>query len=340
MEPVAHDRLCAWLELPPGTWPPDHYTLLGLPPGRGDVAAIEERVMERMERLRPHQLKHPELVTEGMNRLAQALVCLTDRDARAAYDRSLKLTLPVAEGGEEEADVVVAEEVAEKTVSEEAALPILPGGEEPTGGRFPAEPPAVAVDFTTFGGEPVAPADPSAREWAEATQTPKNIAVRTVSQRVIYRRLAALRRALRAWEALRPFLGTPGEMLVTPGAVLAFLHARRLAQEALPRVARLIREPPRPGSVVAAIVRSPHPIHLVRWLLPSQRQLVARDWQRGYDELQRAYARLREMAITGRPRHPANDLLPLLRFLRQSPEWLLVGALVVALALALLRNSL
>jgi hypothetical protein len=296
--------------------------------------------MERMERLRPHQLKYPELVTEGMNRLAQALVCLTDRDARAAYDRTLRLPPQVADGGEEEADVVVAEEVAEKTVSEEAALPVMPGGEEGTGGLLPFGRPEVVVDFDTFDGGPSPPADPSAREWAEATQVPKNIEVRTVSRRVIYRRLATLRRALRAWEGLRPFLGTPGETLVTPLAVLTFLRARRLAQEALPGVARLIREPHRPGSVVAAIVRSPHAIHLVRWLLPSQRQLVARDWQRGYDELQRAYVRLREMAITSRPHHPANDLLPLLRFLRQSPEWLLIAALVVAMALALVRNSL
>ena len=34
---------------------------------------------DRMERLRGYQLLHPELVTEGMNRLAQALICLTAR---------------------------------------------------------------------------------------------------------------------------------------------------------------------------------------------------------------------------------------------------------------------
>src|SRR5262245_12031578 len=41
-----------------------------------------------MDRLRAHQLLHPDAVTEGMNRLAQALVCLTDPVARAAYDRT------------------------------------------------------------------------------------------------------------------------------------------------------------------------------------------------------------------------------------------------------------
>jgi hypothetical protein len=45
-----------------------------------------------MDRLRPHQLLHPELATEGMNRLAQALICLTDPVARTAYDAELGLT--------------------------------------------------------------------------------------------------------------------------------------------------------------------------------------------------------------------------------------------------------
>jgi hypothetical protein len=42
-----------------------------------------------MERLRRYQLTHAEQVTEGMNRLAQALVCLTDPVARTAYDAKL-----------------------------------------------------------------------------------------------------------------------------------------------------------------------------------------------------------------------------------------------------------
>src|SRR5215472_9715279 len=77
----------SWLQLPPGDWPPDHYTLLGLEPGEQDPLRIEQYVHERMQRLRNYQLTHPELATEAMNRLAQALVCLTDPAARKAYDR-------------------------------------------------------------------------------------------------------------------------------------------------------------------------------------------------------------------------------------------------------------
>ena len=60
------------------------------PLGSGDLADIEGRVLDHMELLRPHQLRHPELVTEGMNLLAQAAgVPSTDPVARfALYDRT------------------------------------------------------------------------------------------------------------------------------------------------------------------------------------------------------------------------------------------------------------
>jgi hypothetical protein len=91
---VDHSLLRSWLGLPPGPWPPDHYALLGLAPGPCEAAAVERLVLARMARLRPHQLLHPELVTEGMNRLAQALVCLTDDAARLAYDAELEVARP------------------------------------------------------------------------------------------------------------------------------------------------------------------------------------------------------------------------------------------------------
>ena len=65
------------LNLPPGPWPPEERALLGLPAGPVDPIRAETNALARMELLRPHQLKHPEVVTEGMNRLAQALIALT-----------------------------------------------------------------------------------------------------------------------------------------------------------------------------------------------------------------------------------------------------------------------
>lgn len=84
-----HEWIRSCLELPPGAWPPDHYTLLGLEHGEADSRRIEQRVQERMEKLRLYQLTHTEQATEAMNRLAQALVCLSDPAARQAYDAHL-----------------------------------------------------------------------------------------------------------------------------------------------------------------------------------------------------------------------------------------------------------
>jgi hypothetical protein len=83
---MKHDKICAWLGLPAGAWPPDHYTLLGLNPGEQDVARIEQHVHDRLAKLRCYQLSHPEQATEAMNRLAQAFMCLTDAQAKRTYD--------------------------------------------------------------------------------------------------------------------------------------------------------------------------------------------------------------------------------------------------------------
>src|SRR5262245_6635535 len=94
---MTHDLICSWLGLPPGCWPPDHYTLLGLTPGEGDLARIEQQVHERMARVRRYQLTHPEPATEAMNRLAQALCCLSDPKAKQAYDAGLNLPITAAQ---------------------------------------------------------------------------------------------------------------------------------------------------------------------------------------------------------------------------------------------------
>src|SRR6267142_4872132 len=77
-----------WLGLPPGSWPPDHYTLLGLPPCESNVVRIEQTVHERLMRVRSYQLSHPTQATEAMMRLAKAFDCLTCAAAKKAYDQA------------------------------------------------------------------------------------------------------------------------------------------------------------------------------------------------------------------------------------------------------------
>jgi hypothetical protein len=87
-------QICTWLGLPPGSWPPDHYTLLGLPPGEPDVERIEHQVHERLTRLRCYQLSNPALATEAMTHLAKAFDCLTTPERKKAYDAATFPHLP------------------------------------------------------------------------------------------------------------------------------------------------------------------------------------------------------------------------------------------------------
>ena len=83
---MSHELICTWLKIPADSWPPDHYTLLGLEAAESDPARIEQHVHQRHECLLRYQLTHPEQVTEAMNRLAQAFNCLSDPAAKKAYD--------------------------------------------------------------------------------------------------------------------------------------------------------------------------------------------------------------------------------------------------------------
>src|SRR5436309_2744743 len=100
---MSNALICSALGVSPDRWPPDHYALLGLPVGEVDAAAVEERVLARMERLRKYQLAQPDAVTDAMNRLAQALVCLSDPVTKQAYDAGLRPTAktPIAVHHEE-----------------------------------------------------------------------------------------------------------------------------------------------------------------------------------------------------------------------------------------------
>src|SRR5438067_13786456 len=96
---MSAELICSTLGLPADRWPPDHYELLGLPRGTADAARVEAHVLDRMERLRRLQLTHPDAVTDAMNRLAQALVCLTDSMLKHRYDVSLGIAPTVEVAG-------------------------------------------------------------------------------------------------------------------------------------------------------------------------------------------------------------------------------------------------
>src|SRR5205814_4149608 len=95
------EMICGWLGLAEKRWPPDPYALLGLNPTDCDGPRIELRVQERMAKLRCYQLSHPEEATEGMNRVAQAFICLIEAASKkpvAAKNGPPKVKAPHVNG--------------------------------------------------------------------------------------------------------------------------------------------------------------------------------------------------------------------------------------------------
>jgi hypothetical protein len=357
---VDYNLLRSWLGLPPGPWPPDHYTILGFPLGLCDPAAVEPRVMEKMDRLRHHQLLHPELVTEGMNRLAQALITLTDSIGRTAYDSELGIkpqataqppsrwvaVFKLPSPGRP-VPVIVAEPVIDDDIFSEEELPVerpdpteltqeivLAGAVQAYAIVEELVPPPLELPFEDLAerGGPVVEGlvvqVPAVRPWP----TPPS------SRRWIYTRLALIRRARRGWEKLRPILGDPQDPIDRPGRMLLLLEAVRSVRPHLPALAGVVGGIDEPGGIVAAVINQPLLLDTLRRLLPDQRRALAIDWRRGQRQLQSEYSRLRSQARELRGQAEGIQRVPtVLRWLRDFPEILLLALALFALVLAAMR---
>ncbi len=269
--------LRSWLDLPAGTpWPPEPHVLLGLSPGSGDAGEAETRALDRMDRLRPYQLLHPELVTEGMTRLAQALIAFGE--APPAPPRY--------------------ELIAEPPAPRPAELPVVAAEDRPQ----PSEDLPLAVEL------------PAGRRW-------------------VYARLAAVRRAARAWDRVGLVLGDPDDPADTPSRVMVLLEAVRPLRPLLPAVSGVVGGVGEPGGICGALVRQPLLLDTFRRLLPDQRLAVAADWRRGRDALRREYAWLRRVSAQGRTRRAVRRRADAAwRWARRTPELLLIPLLLLLLA--------
>ncbi|MFO0979324.1 MAG: hypothetical protein U0996_23150 [Planctomycetaceae bacterium] len=90
-----------WLGIPADVRPPDHYTLLRLVQFEDDI----EKIRGNYRKLNAHVRKYATgqyLVRsqELLNELAKAMLCLTDPDGKAEYDRSLGRETPHSEEDE------------------------------------------------------------------------------------------------------------------------------------------------------------------------------------------------------------------------------------------------
>jgi hypothetical protein len=350
---MGQELLSAWLDVPPSPWPPNHYALLGLAPGQADTDEIEQRVLERMESLRRYQLTHPEPVTEGMNLLAQAMICLTDPAARREYDRSLGVTSAPAdarapsrsEPAQEEAAVidlppptefVYSEDLEEPPVREPLPDAIIPElVEEPL--PLPDEEDDEERDEEFDDEEPLELPLVDDEDWAEPSEpTPHD---QRQYRRGIYGELVRIRRVLEIWGRLRNYLDEPEKAFTRRTETVAFMTCLSDLRPLLGTVHNLIGEAGQPGHLVAVLSRQQLVVEMFRSLLPSQREALSQDCRSAhyvlldrYDDLRDEVRRLTAKGFSRRVWRP------LMRHLVARPEWFLLMIGMAALAIAFLRS--
>ncbi len=286
---MSHDLLRTWLQLSASSWPPDHYTLLGLRPGEGATDEIEMRVLERMDMLRRYQLLHPEQVTEGMNRLAQAMNCLMDLDSRRAYDAKLNLSPPplpknrstppsmgipvgsvielppplppsskptvVAESGSPSRPTVLRE--SSSTPAPRLEKVYTPGDEPPPINKPPITPELIEEEDEPLQLEDIEELEESFEDEESRPSKKKSKRVDPEERRPFYSELARIRRVLRIWKQLRQYLADPEKAFNrrtdTVGFMTCLSDLRACSQPfrtwLAARISRAISSPPWPNNL-------------------------------------------------------------------------------------------
>jgi hypothetical protein len=334
---VNTDVLRTWLGLPAGPWPPDDRTLLGLPVGPITPTLVEERALAQMEKLRPYQLAQPDLVTEGMNRLAQALDSLTTPLAPPPPVVA-QPAVPVAQANVApqpatatiaDADIVLDADKLKPTAS--IAPPLVFDAEIITAPK-PRPPKA-----KTKRKRPKPEAKPRNEPPAAAVEVPEVFA--PAKRRAGYAELVALRTVSKAWQQLQPWFAVPSDAVETPAAVYGFLVAVRDCRQivAIHGDREWFLDH---GSLVLALLRSPQSLAVFRSLIRSQRHAIATDWAYTAALLKGRYDGLREELNATKPRRPINKLLRRTKqWMREHPEWLLGVALVLLWALTFAKAA-
>lgn len=308
--------LLQWLHLPPGLWPPDDRALLGLPTGPIDSTQVELNALARMELLRPHQLKHPEVVTEGMNRLAQSLIALTSTTDIAPSTMSLRKPPRKA---------------VAKSKPAPAAFPLVDLA--PAGPGAPAitvaAAPAPILEAEEIVEAEIVPLPLPIPQVEVIEALPPGLVVipeipRSEDRRKSYRHLVYLRKLHRAWLALQPVLAVPSEPLVSAEMVYRLLVGFQELRPLLRRGGARYQALNFAGDSVLALARQPQCVLVLREFLPGQRQKVALDWATAKASLEGQMLAVRKSLKRPRTRDAFAELRrTIFDRLRQNPEWIL-----------------
>lgn len=345
--------LCTWLGLPDKNWPPDHYVLLGLSPFEGDMARIEQQVQDRMGKLRCYQLSHPEEATEGMNRIAQAYICLTENQSKQAYDRTLGM--PAARPEETSPGPNGAASVAALKVG--APSVTTPGGTAPseatsstaalqqtkaldqTVSDWKIAPPPVRGAKDNSGSNllvPVPEKPPPAPKPADiiydlAHRSPE--ARRGLGNlRALVDRIYLTRHLLLVWDQAGKYLSNPKKKLSRQAEETDLTRRLNNIFELMAEYPKIVGHPGQPGYRVVAMARLEMTAQMFKMLDARQREDLARDWEAGHKVLlsHRQFLRGHFKALRRR-RWPSLVFQAVRGTLNDHPMWVLFGvALLVA----------
>jgi hypothetical protein len=338
-----------WLQLPPGPWPPDHYTLLGLEPGQAEPKRVEQEVHRRLETVRHYQLTHPQPATEAMNCLARAFVCLSDPTARQAYDdaRLGRTSAPTVE--EPEAPVTLAAPPERRRETAAARATARTQVDVPAPPPRPAGPAPSVVSQLSLPELPLLPSEPAVPPPAPAPAPPPDPAAEAArssrarrglgTRRALARRLVRTRHLARAWEEAGKYLAYPKRRVSRPAEIAELEQLLAGVRDRMRRFPPLLGEAGQPGYLIAALTRQPALASTFQALLVSQRESLARDWWSGRTALAEHREFLRAELRSLRKKSRAHRWWRALRtFVTDQPGRLLLLLALVALNLALWRT--
>lgn len=251
------DLLRGWLGLEQASWPPDPHTLLGISPEECDVARIEQRVHERLAKLRCYQISHPEEATEGMNRLAQAFVEVIDacpRETSAATSDTVVQRKTQLDW-----------QAAPPPVRRSGPTPVVTSGEAK---KIPKAAPAPNHVANTQHILHLAQQSNEARSGLGTLEA-------------VVRRADQTRKVLIAWLDAGRWLHQPRRKVVRPADDADLSRRLDAVAAALEGYPEFLGQPGTPGYRVAATAKSPLNSLLVRGMDAEHRELLALDWANG-----------------------------------------------------------
>lgn len=315
--------LCGWLGTP--GWPPDHHILLGVDPGETDGQRIERQCHERMAMLRCFQLSYPEEATEGMNRVAQAFISLTEALARSDSKQASS-----------NGSVCKPATIAATTDTK----PLLAAGSKTEIDWRNTPPP---IRMTRASEPPPQPVPLATMPLPKPIDIVTHLAQRSTEARrglgtlpALIDRINLTRRMILAWNQAGKYLNNPKKILARQSEEVDLTRRLNKIFGLSADFPKILGNPGQPGYRVVAMARLEMTALMFKRMDEDQRVDLARDWEAGYRVLLAHRRFLRGEFKTLRRRGVIRLILQAIRgALNDHPIWVSVCALaIVALCAA------